>query len=165
MKRFETCLIYLINFEGINIRPVDYPIVLYRFVKISFYLGKPNDYTFRAPFEMQFVSNLSVEYLKLRTGSLIFWHQSISKTKQWNCEVRLYLYPKDRKTHGKNFNYEYFLNKLEPWSPAFHSQGDQYTALSSSIVDTSARFEVLITREDYQNTEEWVHGVSMCRKG
>ncbi len=102
---------------------------------------------------MQYESNLTVNNLKRNTALRIFWYGRILKTKQWNCEARLYLYPQTSQNS--------FATMLEPWALAFHSKGDQFAILATSIVDTMPRFEVLIVNEDYQKTKDWVHSVML----
>lgn len=125
---FQTCVLHLINYQGIHIPPVQFPLILSRHEVIfpqsistrgpSFFFVRKDD-PHRFTYESDNLLNETLEEYKIRTKR---FKLSISaQQRNWNCLTRFYIFPPKNwpqpDIHEEDFSVDRVENLFNAYDP------------------------------------------------
>lgn len=115
LQPFKNCLVHLINYKGLDLKPLKFPVVLSRYVKIPANRTRKSSFNPEQdvhiygnetlPFEYQ---NDPINRLKFQSESYTITYRSSSYN--WRCFAQLYIFPPDEEYHFSVFFPEPFNN-------------------------------------------------------
>lgn len=176
VNTYSSCLIHIINYEGLNLNIVQ-AVVLSRLDAVIV-IRNNRFVVFRGiPFE-KLAANVSTYYLlanKLKHLNVVF------KSRQWYCEVHLHLFPPSKSDRPSNFHTKLQINKHTVQSSHFYLTYKSNEILSAThlsarfwkrlpeeltmyslitnFFETRLRHDILIAGSSFDGTFEWVKGL------